>query len=92
LANAFKNVQLEQIRQALLKQMALLKDRSYFQLIGAGAGAFLAAELANQLGLEYHAVSEFIVGINQESREIAAVCFPAYAVAFLANKNAGVFA
>jgi probable H4MPT-linked C1 transfer pathway protein len=92
LANAFKNVQLEQIRQALLKQMALLKDRSDFQLIGAGAGAFLVAELATQLGLEYHAVSEFIVAIHHESREVAAVCFPAYAVAYLSIKDSGVFA
>lgn len=92
LAESFKSVQLEHIRQALLKQMTILKDHSDLQLIGAGTGTFLAAELASQLGLEYHAVSEFITGINQQARNMAAVCFPAYAVAFLANQDAGAFA
>jgi probable H4MPT-linked C1 transfer pathway protein len=92
LANAFKKVQLEHIRQALLKQMALFKDCSELQLIGAGAGVFLAAQLANQLSLEFHTVSEFIDGNNPESRNMAAVCFPAYAVAYLSIKDSGVFA
>jgi probable H4MPT-linked C1 transfer pathway protein len=92
LANSFKNVQLEQIRQALLKQMALLKDRSDLQLIGAGAGAFLLTELAKQLGLEYHPVSEFITGFDKDAKDMAGVCFPAYAVAYLSVKNSGVFA
>ena len=92
LANSFKSVQLEQIRQALLKQMALLKDSSDLQLIGAGAGIFLVAELAKQLGLEYHAVSEFITGFDKTARDMAAVCFPAYAVAYLSVKDSGVLA
>ncbi len=92
LAGSFKKMQLEQIRQALLKQIALLKDGSALQLIGAGAGAFLAAELAVQLGLEYHAVSEFITGVDHEASTMAAVCFPAYAVAYLCVGKSGVFA
>jgi len=92
LAGSFKKLQLEQIRQALLKQVALLKDGSGLQLIGAGAGAFLAAELSEQLDLEYHAVSEFITAINHEAGTMAAVCFPAYAVAYLSVGKSGVFA
>lgn len=92
LANSFKNVQLEQISQALLKQMALLKDRSDLQLIGAGAGTFLVAELAAQLDLEYHPVSDFITGFDKNATDMAVVCFPAYAVAYLSIKDSGVFA
>ena len=92
LANSFKSVQLEQIRQALLKQMSLLKDCRGLQLIGAGAGAFLVVELAVQLDLEYHPVSEFITGFDKKAKDMAAVCFPAYAVAYLSVKDSGVFA
>jgi len=91
LAGSFKEMQLEQIRQALLKQISLFKGGSGLQLIGAGAGAFLAAELANQLDLEYHAVSEFIRGVDHEARAMAAICFPAYAVAYLCVAESGVF-
>jgi len=92
LAESFKEMQLKQIRQALLKKISLLRDGSDLQLIGAGAGAFLAAELADQLGLEYHAVSEFIAGIDYEVSTMAAVCFPAYAVAYLSVGESGVLA
>ena len=92
LAESFKSVQLELIRQALLKQITRLQDHSGLQLIGAGTGAFLVAELAKQLNLEYHAVSEFMTGADKDTTDMAAVCFPAFTVAFLANKDAGVFA
>jgi probable H4MPT-linked C1 transfer pathway protein len=92
LANSFKNVQLEQIRLALSKQISLLKDHSGLQLIGAGVGTFLTAALAKQLDLEYHPVSEFITGIDKDVKDSAAVCFPAYAVAYLSIKDSGVFA
>jgi probable H4MPT-linked C1 transfer pathway protein len=92
LASSFKKVQLEQIRQALLKQMALMKDCLGLQLIGAGAGAFLVAELALKLDLEYCPVSDFITGFDKDAVDMAAVCFPAYAVAYLSIKDSGVFA
>ncbi len=90
LARSFKNAQLDQIRHALLKQIPLLQDNTALQLIGAGAGSFLAAELAGQLGLEYHAVTEFIAADDIETRQMAAVCFPAYAVAYLGVTKPGV--
>lgn len=92
LASSFKRVQLEQVRQALLKHMSLLDNCSGLQLIGAGAGAFLVAELAVQLDLECHPVSEFITGFDKEAKDMAAVCFPAFAVAYLSVKDSGVFA
>ena len=92
LARSFKNVQLNQIRHALLIQIANLQENTALQLIGAGAGSFLVAELARQLGLEYHAVTEFIAARNAEDKHMAAVCFPAYAVAYLRITQSGVAA
>ena len=90
LARSFKNVQLDQIRQALLKQVPLLQGNTTLQLVGAGAGSFLAAELARQLGFEYCAVTEFIAADNVGVKHRAAVCFPAYAVAYLGVIQSGV--
>lgn len=90
LAHAFKNVQLEQIRQAVKQQMRLLDDHSDLKLIGAGAGAFLAAEIASQLALEYQPVSAMMHATDQQVLDKALVCFPAYAVACLGLNDAGV--
>lgn len=90
LAQAFKRVQLDQIRDALLKQISLLPDNTGLKLVGAGAGSFLVAELAKSLGFEYQAVTEFIAADNVEAKQMAAVCFPAYAVAYLDIKKTGV--
>lgn len=92
LAAAFKNTQLSQIRQALQKHMHLFHDRKDLQLIGAGTGTFLAAQLASMLGLKFQPVSALISAIDQDTRAMAAVCFPAYAVAYLGLRDAGVIA
>lgn len=92
LAHAFKKVQLAQIRQAVENQMTLVDDRKDIQIVGAGAGAFLAAELASQLGLAYQPVAALIAAIDQTTRDRASVCFPAYSVAYLDCRDAGVFA
>lgn len=92
LARCFKNVQLDQIRHALLKQIANLQDSTALQLIGAGAGSFLVVELARQLGLEYFDVTEFIAADDNEAKHMAAVCFPAYAVAYLRITQPGAAA
>ena len=92
LAKSFKNFQLDQIRHALLKQIANSQDSTALQLIGAGAGSFLVAELARQLDLEYHDVTEFIAADDAEAKHMAAVCFPAYAVAYLRITQPGAAA
>lgn len=92
LATAFKNVQLEQIRHALQKHIMPSGDLSGLWLIGAGAGTFLAELLARSLGLKYQSVEAMINANDQDSAEMAAVCFPAYAVAYLGLKDAGVIA
>ncbi len=92
LAHAFKKVQLAQIKQAVQNQMALVNGSTDLQVVGAGAGAFLAAELASQLGLVYQPVAALIAAVDHKTRDKAAVCFPAYAVAYLNCRDAGVFA
>jgi len=87
LAYAFKQAQLNQIKQAVLSQLSLLQDCSGLRIVGAGAGSFLAAELAQQLGFDYLAVTELISSDNDESKNMAAVCFPAYAVAYLGTND-----
>jgi len=83
LAYAFKQVQLNMIRQALLTQLSLLEDRQGLQIIGAGAGEFLARELAAQMGFEYVSASDFIHAESDAVKDMAKVCFPAFAVASL---------
>lgn len=92
LACTFKGIQIEQIGSALQRQIALLKDSAGLQLVGAGAGSFLVTELARRLGLEYRAVTEFMSCNDGNARKMAAVCFPAYALAYLGVKEAETFA
>lgn len=88
LAYAFKHAQLHQIKQAMLRQISRLEDCRGLHVVGAGAGDFLVVELAKQLGFKYKSVANLIaVDSNlknqDETRNMAAVCFPAYAVASL---------
>lgn len=83
LAYAFKHAQLEQIKQAVLRQLSLLDDGQELCVIGAGAGGFLAELLAQQLGVKYKSIANVIPAINKEAQNMAALCFPAYAVARL---------
>jgi len=89
LAYAFKQAQLNQIKHAVLSQLSLLQDCSGLRIVGAGAGSFLAAELAQQLGFDYLAVTELISSEDNDIKTMAAVCFPAYAVAYLGIKDLG---
>lgn len=91
LAYAFKYAQMNQIKQAVLRQISLLEDCHGLRIVGAGAGSFLAYELAKQLGFKYESVSDFIIAgklavNNDETINMAAVCFPAYAVASLGRQ------
>lgn len=88
LAYAFKHAQLNQIRQAMLRQISRLEDCRDLHIVGAGAGEFLVVELANQLGFRYESIANLIVvdsrlKNNDATRDMTAVCFPAYAVACL---------
>ena len=78
LAQTCKNAQMSQIKQAILKHHKFATP-----IIGAGAGAFLAAEIARELKVEYISISQ---ALAVDLDENLAVCFPAYAVARLATE------
>ncbi len=89
LAYAFKEAQLNLIKQAVLiqisrlAQISRLEDCQNLHIIGAGAGEFIVCELAKQLGFKYVSVSDFIHAESHAIKTMAQVCFPAYAVAGL---------
>lgn len=83
LAYAFKQAQLNLIKQALLTQLSLLGDSENLQIVGAGAGEFLAKELAVQMGFKYVSASDFIHADSEAIKNMAKVCFPAFAIASL---------
>lgn len=87
LAYAFKHAQLELIKQALLRQISLTDGGQDLQIIGAGAGDFLVCDLAKQLGFSYASISHLIQAESNEVKHMAAVCFPAFAVAQLALQS-----
>lgn len=86
LAYAFKHAQLNQIKQAVLRQVSRLEEARDLAIIGCGTGDFLVVELAKQLGFRYQSVTDFIAAENVKTKEMAAVCFPAYAVAILGSQ------
>jgi probable H4MPT-linked C1 transfer pathway protein len=86
LANDFKQAQLTSLRvaaEAVMRQR--VSDAA--PLIGAGAGRFLVKQLAAQLQRPYVDMADLVQG-DAESRVWAAVCTPAYAVAWLAQRSA----
>ena len=85
LAFAFKQAQLNQIKQAMLRQIDLLDVSRDLCIVGAGVGDFLALELAKELGFQYESIANLTSIANSavEIRKMAAMCFPAYAVANL---------
>lgn len=83
LADAFKQAQLHLIKQALLTQLSRLGDTQNLQIVGAGAGEFLVKALAGQMGFKYVAASDFIHAESDAIKNMAKVCFPAFAIAAL---------
>ena len=83
LATTCKNLQLKQIKAAVLKHL-----KSGVPIIGAGAGSFLAKQLALDLDRPYQPISMRLPEhINLRLKHDLAVCFPAYAVALLAKRQ-----
>ncbi len=88
LAYAFKQKQLQQIKQAILSQINLTGDVANLCIVGAGVGDFLVCELAQKMGLQYEVIANLTsvgegVKLVSEIKKKASICFPAYAVAFL---------
>ncbi len=89
LSRAFKQKQLDRLKSAVVRCLSrgLVNDSA--PIIGAGAGSFLARELARQLNREYLEVETLVLGETEETRRWASVCLPAYALAALAAESAG---
>ena len=88
LAFYLKHAQIALLKQAAFRQLSRLPAQTDFCIIGAGAGNFLVRALAQQLGINYNCATELIDANQQSTREAAAICLPAYALANLLNKNA----
>ncbi len=84
LALEFKQHQLGQIKLAIQHHLSTLNNQHIVQMVGAGAGNFLVEEMAQQLELPYLNAQSLIVADTATIKKMAAVCFPAYAVGFLA--------
>jgi (4-(4-[2-(gamma-L-glutamylamino)ethyl]phenoxymethyl)furan-2-yl)methanamine synthase len=88
LAHAFKHAQLNTLREALLRSASLHPQTGFGVMVGAGAGRFLVAELAAQLHRKYTEVQTLIQAADEDVQRWAAICLPAYAVAYLAVQHA----
>lgn len=84
LALEFKQHQIGQIQIAMQHQLSRLSDVTELKIIGAGTGSFLVKEIARDLNYSYQDVHDFVIAHTLDLRKMAAVCFPAYAVGFLA--------
>ncbi len=87
LAHTCRNLQLRQIKTAILKHL-----KPNMTIIGAGAGSFLAKAIADDVGHHfmpsYQAISMRSTGhADSTTRQTVDVCFPAYAVAYLRVKS-----
>lgn len=86
LAHFLADAQLRDVRMAVERVLSA-GTTGKTPLIGAGAGSFAVRELARQTGRSYADFSELIEGAD-DARHWAAVCAPAFAVAWLAREQA----
>ncbi|MEN9724736.1 MAG: hypothetical protein RLZZ98_245 [Pseudomonadota bacterium] len=84
LAENFKEIQLQRLQEAA-EQVSKLSPLA--TLVGAGAGKFLVAKLAERMDRSYLDAAELIQAHSEELRHVSALCLPAYAVAHLALKD-----
>jgi probable H4MPT-linked C1 transfer pathway protein len=87
LARFLAAAQVQDIRAAVERALSRGLLDTHAPFVGAGAGCFIACELAQQMQREYIDFSDLVDGSDQD-REWAAVCAPAFAVAWLAGNPA----
>ena len=91
LAQAFKQQQVSRLQGVATKHILRVKKNARLSIIGAGAGSFLAREIAASMKLPYLDVADFIAhpqsSNDSELKHWAKVCLPAYAVAYLVLPN-----
>lgn len=102
LANEFKLQQVARLQNVALAHVSRMTDKKQRQMmgvVGAGAGSFLAKEIAKAMDIQYLDIAELIEvnseiatgnisGSSSETSRRAGVCLPAYAVAYLALNQA----
>ncbi|CAG0970304.1 (4-(4-[2-(gamma-L-glutamylamino)ethyl]phenoxymethyl)furan-2-yl)methanamine synthase [Methylophilaceae bacterium] len=81
LANTFKAQQLRHLESAISALLARGQLDAQAPMIAAGAGSFLAEELARRFNRDLIRVEDLVSADSEEARHWAGVCFPAYAVA-----------
>jgi (4-(4-[2-(gamma-L-glutamylamino)ethyl]phenoxymethyl)furan-2-yl)methanamine synthase len=81
LAKQFKHQHIEQLKQAMSQH---LKNKQ-LTVVGAGAGVFLVEEIAQLSHCPYISVESLIKAVDTATLQQTITCFPAYAVARLAN-------
>lgn len=81
LAQAFKTLQLRQLSQALSQVLA----QQTTTLVGAGAGVAVVQELATMLHCPFINAHRYLLAADAALYQRAVTCFPAYAVARLAQ-------
>lgn len=81
LARAFAAQQQEWMLAVCKQQLA--NQPQIQQMAGLGAGAFLLPALSERLGLRYQPAAALIRAVSPDMQAMAAVSFPAYAVASL---------
>lgn len=87
LAQAFRMAQLKLVEEAMQRQLMQLDNQQEIQMVGAGVGSFLAADIAKRLGVKFQPVSAMIAAENSALKRWAEICFPAYAIATLYRKK-----
>jgi probable H4MPT-linked C1 transfer pathway protein len=91
LAQAFKQQQVSRLQGVATKHILRVKKNARLSIIGAGAGSFIAREIAESMKLPYLDVADLIANSqsskDSELKHWAKVCLPAYAVANLAFHN-----
>lgn len=90
LAHTFKTIQLTRLSNAAQQHISRFEAASDVVVLGAGAGSFLAAEIAAACNLAYHDSADLLQKLSKIDGNLAHwanVCLPAYAVAFLALYN-----
>ena len=92
LAQAFKQQQFSRLQEVASKHLARINEGVNVTIIAAGAGSFLARELANNLNVPCLEIADLLHAAQptfstKSLDHWANVCLPAYAVARLASKN-----
>jgi len=90
LAFFLADAQLQDVRVAVERVLSRGMEDESLPLIGAGAGRFMVRELARQMRRDYVDFADLLEGTN-DLKAWAAVCAPAFAIAWLAGgKQAGL--